>query len=380
LSPEADRLLVSSSKGVFQIAKDRRFGPVPGLGPEYRGGPVELPWDGGVFIAAADGAHLVLEKSGQSRPVRNEVGRSGTLTGHAVLPSLRTVLLGNGSSFPYYFGPDDTVARIKDDKGKGVVLNQLPAETPWLGGDLVNYFGPKLFRPGEPLQPLPLEGNDSSQIAAMRNSPGPFYALSRFRSVLIPTRKGWKRFTEDRRIEEVAGIDPALTSILAIADPGRGDVLLGTAEGLYRIDEKGAASRIMEAGRGAVRVLRHSSALNGLMAGGEDGLFRVVDGSRIVPVAQGDPMTIGAVFGAVDVPWARLTLIAAARGFFVLESNEMISRLDTSPTGGHSPFQAMSAFAPLQGVFVFGPARGVSRGAIFELGRRSEAGVCSEAL
>jgi hypothetical protein len=95
---------------------------------------------------------------------------------------------------------------------------------------------------------------------------------------------------------------------------------------------------------------------------------------------QGDALTIGSVFGAVDVPWARLTLIAAARGIFVLDSSGVASRLDTGLFGALSPFLEMSAFGPLQGVFVFGSANYRSKGAIYELGRRSETGVCSATL
>jgi hypothetical protein len=389
MSPERDRLLVSGSKGLLQIAKDRSFGRVAELGPDYSGKPIELPWDGSVFVGAVGtSSSVILEKSGRVRPVQGEAQRrSDTFHTHVELPSLKTIILGSGGThsgygftLSHYLGPDDTIARLTDEKGKAIILNEPPMDTPWLGGALVNYFGLKLFRPGEPLRPLSLAGNWSGQIAAVQAPRWYPRAVPRFRFVLMTTRDGWKRLTEDRWILEVPGIDPATSHILSIADPGRGDVLLGTSDGLYRINEQGMANPIPEAGRGAVRLIQQSSALDGLMAGGENGLFRVVDGSRVVAVDGGDAMTIGAVFGVVDVPWARLTLIAAARGFFVLDRDGALTRLDAGVVGGRSPFQHMSAFAEMQGVFVFGPARHQSRGAIYELGRRNSAGACTEPL
>jgi hypothetical protein len=376
LSPDSDRLLVSSSKGLFQIAGDRSFGRVPGFGSQNHNGPGELPWDSSVFISAMGGPHLVLEKSGRSRPVRAEGTSKTTLFKvQASLPSLRTVVLGGTS----YLGPDDTITKFTDQEGKAVVLDRPPVETPWLDGDLVYSWGLKLFKPGEPLRPLVIEGNIERGITAMGNLNGLLHALPRFRSVLVGTRFGWRRLTEDRRLVTVPGLDPAVASILTIADPGRGDILLGTSEGMYRIDDKGTARAVAEAGRGAVRVLLPSSALDGLMIGGDNGLFRWADG-RVVPVKQGDVATIGAVQAALDVPWARLTVISAARGFFVLDHEGALTRLDTSQTGGHSPLQPMAAFPALRGVFFFGPAKYSEKGAIYELGRHAESGACTAPL
>ncbi len=376
LSPEGDRLLVSSSKGLFQIGMDRSFGRVPGTEPQSHGVPVELPWDGSVFIAAK-GAHRILEKSGQSRPVRGEGGLYQFPAHPVLLPSLKTVVLG-GTQFYDYLGPDDTLAKFTDREGKAAILARAPVETPWLGGDLVYSWGLKLFTPGEPLRPLVLEGSVEPGFRDHLN--GLLYALPRFRSVLIATGLGWRRLTEDRRIETVPGLDREVSSILSIADPGRGDILLGTSEGLYRIDAQGTARPVAEAGKGAVRVLRSSSTQGGLIAGGDNGLFRIADDGRVVAVQQADAATIGAVYGVVDVPWARLTVVAAARGFFVIDEAGAVTRLDMRPAHGSSPFQPMSAFVPLRAVFVFGPAQSSDKGAIFELGRRTEAGACMAPL
>ena len=145
--------------------------------------------------------------------------------------------------------------------------------------------------------------------------------------ILLPTGDGWKRLTADLQIEDVPGIDPVGRLVLATYDPGQGDMLVGTSEGLYSMSEQGVARFVPQTGKGAVRVLQHLSAVDALILGSEYGLFRERDDHTIVAIPLGDAISIGTVYRAVDVPWARLTLIAAARGIYVLDKDEKLTRL-----------------------------------------------------
>ena len=100
MAPTNDRLLIQTSKGVFQIDHDRHFRPASDIGDNRLGDLVELPWEGSVFLTGwfsnwGGPSHAILQKSGKLRQVTDGASnRLGSLYSPVALPSLKIVLRG----------------------------------------------------------------------------------------------------------------------------------------------------------------------------------------------------------------------------------------------------------------------------------------------
>jgi hypothetical protein len=374
-APKGRGVLIETVRGLFLLAPDDKITPLQPREGQSTGSLAFLPWSGEVFaggvvdtVIGPDLSITAIAKRRFSRFV-------------GAFPSIQSILLQRDSS-----GGTVQLAR-RENGGYRLIDTQITrsgigpiVDAPWFSAPIMaNWRGLfSLDREGQ-LSAFVVEGTPSglgffSTLSGFGTRT--FFAVARFRTIYV-LRNGWHRITPERRWLPIDGLDDSV-NVLAVLDPGSGEVLFATSAGVFAVNAEGQARRLTNeaAPRRSIRTLAAGVTPGFVLAGGDEGLFEIsIKDMEIHAVPNGTDDTIGSVRRITSAPYAKLAIVEASNGTYALDKGSLylIRELSAADTAG--------------GVKAFDTARRVLAKAsrqdgtlLFELSRRDAVGACASSL
>ncbi len=166
-----------------------------------------------------------------------------------------------------------------------------------------------------------------------------FFAVDRFQTIYVrQERDGWFRITRDREWLPIRGLPNEL--VFAHFDPGSGDALFGTSQGIFAVNANGDARKLSGDAVPSHVIRAFASTSNSIIAGGNDGLFEVwPDSFTATPVENGGVEAIGSIHGIIKVGFGDLDIIEASNGTYAFEAGKLSRIRDLAAASGASyPF------------------------------------------
>jgi hypothetical protein len=310
-------------------------------------------------------------------------GRYSELLG--VFPSIRSALVVTDSS-----GGTIALVRLDGDRYRLIETDTTENEidvivdAPWFGGPIVgNWY--RLFsmdRNGHlaefDVDGLPRDYSGRYSFSGLNRWYGlrDFFSVPRFRTI-YSWQQGWFRISPDRKWLPLSGL-PERARVIETFDPGAGEVLFGTTMGVFAVDESGRARPLagVSAPRRTIRAFAREAPGGAMLAGGDEGLFRISPGElSALPLENGTADIVGSVRRIVALGDSEVAIVEASNGTYALE-NGRISLIRDLVTAG--VYSRVSTFPRVSRVLV---KKAEDAGPVLhELARRDGHGACSVAL
>jgi hypothetical protein len=376
-APDGRGVLIDTTRGLFVLASDNTITKLQSRDGSFTRSFASLPWSGEV-LAAGGIQDIIRRDLSVLELTRN---RFSMMLG--VFPSIRAALVVTGDS-----GGPIQIIKSESDQYRVVDTKQLRREAgvfidaPWFGEPLVaNWQGLFKFTEEGRLDTFEVDGLSPSRGRSFVSGLGinggkNFFSVPRLQTIYV-FKDGWFRITPERRWLPVSGLD-AKVKVLAVSDPGAGDVLFGTTEGIFAVSPEGRARRLTSniAPSRTIRALSATARPGYILAGGDEGLFEVHGETQEVRRAEnGSDDVIGSVRNIIDVPFAKLGIIEASNGTFVRDDHGTASVANLSTSSG------IAEVIPLDGVRrVLAKAYRGNEPLLYELARRGPEGACLSPL
>jgi hypothetical protein len=342
-APKGNGVIIDSIEGLFHLGLDGSIKSLQSRQKTKSGGwtgeLVALPWSDEIVAVGVDTWIIHQDLSIE------EVGHGGFRRLIGVFPSIQSVFSKTTRVVgwnPFYGASLDNFLETINLTNKKyrlfaskTAVDYFPkiVDAPWFGAPIAwEPSGPfSVDRDGnlrkfevEDIDPVDIEKLKDHEVVGLYYFAHEFFSVSSLRTLYV-SAFDWYQIGPDRRASKIKGLPPYV-EVSTHFDPGSNYALFGTAKGVYAVSPDGIARPLSgpSGSHNAIHLFAEDPDDRYLLAGGDDGLFRIrKDSLESAPVPNGSANIIGPVAEILPIGFARLSLVFTANGTFVYENGEI---------------------------------------------------------